>query len=104
MFFPVDATESVELDPCRSAYQEAENSNFGYQQTARFHSDQAIYLNKPTIIMCNPNAMIYQWMVNRSNSYWLDFFLGRDCNVLIWNYRGYGLSEQSIFTPNLTPE
>ena len=40
--------------------------------------------------MCNPNALIYQWMVTSANSYWLDFFLRRDCNVLIWNYRGYG--------------
>ena len=43
--------------------------------------------------MCNPNALIYQWMVTSANAYWLDFFLRRDCNVLIWNYRGYGESE-----------
>lgn len=62
------------------------------------------YLNKSTIIMCNPNALIYQWMVTSANAYWLDFFLRRDCNVLIWNYRGYGESEQSMFSANLTPE
>ena len=62
------------------------------------------YLHKSTMIMCNPNALIYQWMVTSANAYWLDFFLRRDCNVLIWNYRGYGESEQSIFSPNLTPE
>ena len=53
--------------------------------------------------MSNPNAMIYQWMVTSSNAYWLDFFLRRDSNVIIWNYRGYGYSQQSIFSPNLTP-
>ena len=53
--------------------------------------------------MSNPNAMIYQWMISSANAYWLDFFLRRDANVLIWNYRGYGESEQSIFTPNHDP-
>ena len=53
--------------------------------------------------MSNPNALIYQWMISSANAYWLDFFLRRDANVLIWNYRGYGESEQSIFTPNHDP-
>ena len=51
------------------------------------------YLAKSTIIMSNPNALIYQWMVTSANAYWLDFFLRRDSNVLIWNCRGYGESE-----------
>jgi pimeloyl-ACP methyl ester carboxylesterase len=42
-------------------------------------------------------------MVTSSNAYWLDFFLRRECNVYIWNYRGYGESEQSLFTPNYDP-
>ena len=54
--------------------------------------------------MCNPNALVYQWMITATNAYWLDFFLRRDCNVFIWNYRGYGRSQQSIFTPCLTPD
>lgn len=53
--------------------------------------------------MCNPNALYYQWMITSANAYWLDFFLRRDCNVLIWNYRGYGQSQQSVFSPNLDP-
>ena len=48
------------------------------------------YLTKPTIIMCNPNALYYQQMVTSPNAYWLNFFLKRDINVLCWNYRGYG--------------
>ena len=53
--------------------------------------------------MSNPNALIYQWMISSANAYWLDFFLRRDANVLIWNYRGYGQSEQSIFAINHDP-
>ena len=53
--------------------------------------------------MSNPNALVYQWMVTSANAYWLDFFLRRDCNVMVWNYRGYGLSQQSVFSPNHCP-
>jgi len=42
-------------------------------------------------------------MVTSANAYWLDFFLRRDSNVLIWNCRGYGDSEQTILSPNLDP-
>ena len=50
------------------------------------------YTLKPTIVMCNPNALFYQQMVTAPNAYWLNFFLKRDCNVVCWNYRGYGES------------
>ena len=60
------------------------------------------YLDKPTIIMSSPNALIYQWMVTSANAYWLDFFLRRECNVFIWNYRGYGESQQAMLSPNYT--
>ena len=53
------------------------------------------YLSKPTMIMCNPNALYYQQMVTSPNAYWLNFFLKRDINVLCWNYRGYGESSIS---------
>jgi pimeloyl-ACP methyl ester carboxylesterase len=33
-------------------------------------------------------------MVNAANAYWLNFFLKRDCNVMCWNYRGYGQSNK----------
>jgi hypothetical protein len=55
------------------------------------------YLEKPTIIMCNPNALIYQQMVTSPNSYWLSFFLKRGCNVMCWNYRNYGNSSRILF-------
>ncbi|CDW82564.1 UNKNOWN [Stylonychia lemnae] len=56
------------------------------------------YINKPTFIICNPNALIYQQMVNSPNSYWLTFFLKRGINVMCWNYRKYGLSKSTICT------
>jgi hypothetical protein len=48
------------------------------------------YLDYPTFIICNPNALIYQQMVTAPNSYWLSFFLKRGVNVMCWNYRSYG--------------
>jgi hypothetical protein len=44
--------------------------------------------------VCNPNALFYQQLVNTPNSYWLNFFLKREINVVCWNYRGYGESSQ----------
>ena len=55
------------------------------------------YLSKPTVIVCNPNAFYYQQMITAPNAYWLNFFLKRDINVVCWNYRGYGESENSWF-------
>lgn len=52
------------------------------------------YLEKPTFIMCNPNALLYQQMVSSPNAYWLTFFLRRDINVMCWNYRSYGRSKK----------
>ena len=43
--------------------------------------------------MCNTNASDYKWMIASSNAYWLDFFLRREINVMVWNYRGYGQSQ-----------
>lgn len=56
------------------------------------------YLDKPTVIMCNPNAFSYQQMVIAPNAYWLNFFLKRDINVVCWNYRGYGQSTIGFFS------
>ena len=32
-------------------------------------------------------------MINQPNAYWINFFIKRDCNVICWNYRGYGESD-----------
>jgi pimeloyl-ACP methyl ester carboxylesterase len=37
-------------------------------------------------------------MVTSPNAYWLNFFLKRGINVMCWNYRGYGNSEESMFS------
>lgn len=36
-------------------------------------------------------------MVTSPNSYWLSFFLKRGINVMCWNYRDYGLSQNRFF-------
>lgn len=59
------------------------------------------YLSRPTIIMCNPNALFYHHMVNSPNSYWLSFFLKKGINVMGWNYRGYGQTKGSCTPYNI---
>lgn len=36
--------------------------------------------------------MFYQYMVNQPHAYYLRYFLNKNINVMVWNYRGYGLS------------
>jgi hypothetical protein len=31
-------------------------------------------------------------MVNQPHAYYLRYFLNKNINVMVWNYRGYGLS------------
>lgn len=47
----------------------------------------------PTFILCNPNAMFYQNMINYPHAYYLRFFLQKNINVICWNYRGYARSK-----------
>ena len=47
----------------------------------------------PTFILCNPNAMFYQHMINYPHAYYLRFFLQKNINVMCWNYRGYARSK-----------
>ncbi len=37
--------------------------------------------------------MFYQYMVNQPHAYYLRFFLNKNINVMVWNYRGYGQSK-----------
>ena len=48
------------------------------------------YNNKPTVILCNPNALCYEQMVNYPHNYWLKYFMNKGNNVVVWNYRCYG--------------
>lgn len=43
-----------------------------------------------TFIICNPNAMNYQQTINYPHAYYMKYFLNKQINVLLWNYRGYG--------------
>ena len=57
----------------------------------------------PTFILCNPNAMHYQHMINYPHAYYLRFFLQKNINVMCWNYRGYARSKGKLCcnsTPN----
>lgn len=54
------------------------------------NNQEAKYLDYDTIILCNPNAMSYQHMINYPHAYYLKWFLNKQINCLVWNYRGYG--------------
>ena len=51
--------------------------------------------NRPTVILCNPNALCYEQMVNYPHNFWLKYFMNHGSNVVAWNYRGYGCSKGS---------
>ena len=52
--------------------------------------ENSAYLMYDTFILCNPNAMSYQHMINYPHAFYLKYFLGKQINCLVWNYRGYG--------------
>lgn len=54
------------------------------------------YLSLNTVIICNPNALSYQSMVNYPHAYYLKYFLNKQINCLVWNYRGYGRTKGSM--------
>ena len=56
-------------------------------------NELAEYKDRNTFILCNPNAMFYQHMINFPHAFYLRFFLQKGFNVLVWNYRGYGLTK-----------
>ena len=58
-------------------------------------NDSLYYKENPTFILCNPNAMFYQHMMNFPHAFYLRFFISKGINVLIWNYRGYSRSHTS---------
>ena len=54
------------------------------------HDESDSFLDYDTFILCNPNAMAYQHMINYPHAYYLKYFLNKNINCLVWNYRGYG--------------
>ena len=59
-------------------------------------NDAAGMTGLPTMIMCGPNAMYAEQ--TQYNSDMVDFYIENGINVLVYNYRGYGLSQG---TPNI---
>jgi len=53
--------------------------------------------DRPTIILCCPNAGYYEYMCYEGQ--WIDIYLKHGFQVFLWNYRGYGRS-----TGRPTPE
>ena len=51
--------------------------------------------SRPTVILCNPNALCYEQMVNYPHNFWLKYFMNHGNNVVVWNYRGYGACKGS---------
>lgn len=50
------------------------------------------------VIFCNPNAGYYEFSCfDRSI---IDFFLNREVNIFLWNYRGYGKSKGTASMKN----
>lgn len=55
----------------------------------------------PTLIYCNPNAGYYESLFYECD--WIEFYISKGINIVLWNYRGYGCSEgfpssRSLFT------
>lgn len=58
----------------------------------------------PTFIICNPNAMFYQHMINYPHAFYLRFFIQKQINVMCWNYRGYARSKAGCCGGQPSPE
>lgn len=56
----------------------------------------------PTVIICNPNAAYYETMVYQPS--WLNFWLRRGYNVLLFNYAGYGRSTGKPSPPRIAED
>lgn len=115
MFFPCTTQETVYLDgrPIKKSFKPGKDDSRSLHNSVNNSSNEdeedllqgtrpstpkkTEYLTKPTVLMCNPNALVYQQMITSPNAYWLHFFLRREINVICWNYRGYGESTQSFF-------
>ena len=58
----------------------------------------------PTFILCNPNAMFYQHMINYPHAFYLRYFLQKNINVVVWNYRGYARSKGAFCRRTPSPD
>ena len=71
------------------------------KEPSKLLKNERRYLDMDTFILCNPNAMSYQQMINYPHAYYLKYFLNKQINVLVWNYRGYGRTKGSPNPENI---
>jgi pimeloyl-ACP methyl ester carboxylesterase len=80
-------------DPKHNPGAKIDSMFFPYTGEQAIDEDYSLeYKDKTTFILCNPNAMFYQHMINYPHAYYLRFFQQRGFNIIVWNYRGYGRS------------
>ena len=77
---------------------DGDNESGTISDESQINKNSLNYLNYDTIILCNPNAMQYQNMINYPHAYYLKFFLNKQINCFVWNYRGYGRTGGSLTT------
>ncbi|EAR92059.2 alpha/beta hydrolase family protein (macronuclear) [Tetrahymena thermophila SB210] len=53
----------------------------------------------PTLIYCNPNAGYYESLFYESD--WIEYYISKGINLVVYNYRGYGCSEGTPTPQNL---
>ena len=55
-----------------------------------FSSNANASPNPKAVLLCNPNASLYEFFAYNSQT--IDFWVARNVDVVVWNYRGYGES------------
>ena len=60
----------------------------GVELDAMFLPADKPYEDNRTVIVCNPNAAVYEFA--SLQCHWANFYTKRGINVLMYNYRGYG--------------
>ena len=59
MFFPATHGDDIQLDPTLNKNKNINNQKTHSQSVSGLINNQQKYRERPTIIMCNPNALIY---------------------------------------------
>jgi pimeloyl-ACP methyl ester carboxylesterase len=63
--------------------------------------DDSTIQDNPTVILCNPNGLCYEYMYLTECNTWLQYYLNCGCNVIMWNYRGFGNSTGKACPSNI---
>lgn len=54
------------------------------------HNNSQIESKLPIVIICCGNGGPFELF--HKNHYWLNFYLNKEFNICLWNYRGFGMS------------